>query len=182
MTPNIPELQLMRLYRISLLLLLCFSFSSLYGQVKLRGKVNHPADSVVTLIVPPTRLGGESRKLSTRLSAGNEFRFAIKTNIATPAVIAYGGFSIPIFIVPDQSFSLEFTAGDREANGILFAGPGGADNTFFHKYLQFLEAEAPSIDSGRLARSTAREYRKLMDQNRTAWEVFPGNLFPDSRH
>jgi len=162
----------MCLYRISFSLLLSLSFSGLLGQVNVMGKVNHPVDTVVTLIFPPTSLGGESRNVSTRLSASDEFSFAIKTSIATPAVIAHGGFSMPIFIVPDQSFSLEFTAGDREANGMLFAGPGGTDNTFFHEYIQFLEKEAPPIDSVRLARSTAREYRRLMDQNRAAREAF----------
>lgn len=136
------------------------------------GKVNQPVDTVVTLLFPPTSLGGESRNISTRLSAGNEFHFAISTNIATPALISYGGVSIPIFIIPDQSFSLEFTAGDRAANEVLFAGPGGAGNTFFHEYMQFLEEEAPPIDSSRLARSTAKEYRRLMDQNRAARETF----------
>lgn len=161
-------------YRISfpLLLLLCFSFSGLLGQVKVTGKVNHPVDTVVTLVIPPTSLGGESRSFSTRLSADDEFSFEIRTKITTPAVITHGGFSIPIFIVPDQSFSLEFTAVDREANGINFTGAGRADNTFYHKYIQFHEEEAPLIDSAQLARSTAKEYRRLMDQNRAAKALF----------
>lgn len=160
-------------YRISFpLLLLCFSFSGLLGQVKVMGKVNHPVDTVVTLIIPPTSLGGESRSVSTRLSADDEFSFEIRTDIATPAVVAHGGSSIPIFIIPDQSFSLEFMGGDGEVNGILFAGQGGADNTFLHQYIQFLEEEAPPIDSSRLSRSTAKEYRRLMDQNRAARELF----------
>lgn len=163
----------MKLYRISLpLLLLWLSFSALLGQVNIMGKINHPVDTVVTLIIPPTSLGGEPRNISTQLSADDEFRFTIRTNTATPAVMAHGGFSIPIFIVPDQSFSLEFTAGDGEANGILFAGQGGADNAFFHEYIQFLEEEAPPIDSSRLSRSTAKEYRRMMDQNRGARELF----------
>lgn len=160
-------------YRISFpLLLLCFSFSGLLGQVKVMGKVNHPVDTVLTLLFPPTSLGGEPRSVSTRLSADDEFSFEIRTKIATPAVIAHGGSNIPIFIIPDQSFSLEFTAGGREANGILFAGAGGVDNTFLHEYIQFLEEEAPPIDSIRLAQSTAREYRELMDKNRSARALF----------
>ena len=172
--PNIPELYLMHLCRLSFSLLLCLSFSDLSGQVNvmITGTVNQPMDSVVTLMVPPTSLGGESRNVSTRLTSAGEFRIAIRTNVATPAVIAHGGGSIPIFIVPDRSFSLEFTAEDGEAKEVLFAGPGGADNAFFHEYRQFLEEEAPLIDSGRLARSTAREYRRLMDQNRAAREGF----------
>lgn len=162
----------MRHYRISFALLLCLSVSGLSGQFNITGKVNHPADTVVTLMVPPTSLGGESRNLSSRLSAGNEFHFAVSTNIATPAEIVHGGARIRIFIIPDRSFSIEFTAAEREANAILFTGPGGADNTFFHEYLQFLEVEAPPVDSSQLARSTARKYRRLMDQNRAARELF----------
>ena len=166
----------MYLYRISFpLLLLCLSFSGLHGQVKILGKIHHPVDTVVTLLFPPTSLGGESRNVSTRLSAADEFGFAIRTKIATTAVITHGGFSIPIFIVPDQSFSLEFTADDREADEVLFAGAGGAGNTLLQEYSQFLEEEAPSIDSTRLARSTAREYRRLVDRNRAARELFLEN-------
>lgn len=166
----------MYLYRISFpLLLLCLSFSGLHGQVNILGKIHHPVDTVVTLLFPPTSLGGESRNVSTRLSAADEFGFAIRTKIATTAVITHGGFSIPIFIVPDQSFSLEFTADDREADEVLFAGAGGAGNTLLQEYSQFLEEEAPSIDSTRLARSTAREYRRLVDRNRAARELFLEN-------
>ena len=161
----------MCLYRISFLLL-CFPFATLSSQVKVLGKVNQPVDTVVTLIVPPTRLGGESQEVSRSLSAVNEFHFVIKTNIATPAVIVHGGTSIPIFIIPDQSFSLEFTISNNEFKEIRFAGPDAADNAFFHDYLQFLEVETPSLDSSQLARSTSKEYRKLMDQDREAREGF----------
>jgi len=162
----------MCLYRISFSLLLCLSFSALFGQVNLNGKIFDPVDTLVTLTIPPTSLGDESRSTSTRLSTGNEFRLTIQTEIATPAVLSHGDFSIPIFLVPNQSFSLQFTADYKEANHVLFAGPGGANNTFFHEYLKFLEEKSPSIDSNLLARSNAREYRRLMDQNRAARETY----------
>ncbi|MBX2872011.1 MAG: hypothetical protein KTR30_07925 [Saprospiraceae bacterium] len=167
----------MYFYRISCLLLLCLSFSSLIGQVNvaIMGKVNQPVDTLVTLIVPPVSLGGESSTVTTRLSDKLEFRFTIRTNITTPAVISYGGFNIPIFIVPEQSFSLEFTADQREPHNLLFRGKGGADNTFLHQYIQFLAAETPPIDSSVLGRTTAKEYRRLMDQNRIAREHFLEN-------
>ncbi len=162
----------MHYYRISLSLLLCLSFSGLSGQINVMGKVNQPLDTVVTLIVPPTSLGEQPRKVSAPLSAANKFSFAIRTSIATPAEIVHGGSSIPIFILPDHSFSVEFTAGDEETTGLLFTGPGGANNTFLHQYIEFLEAEAPTIDSIQLAQSTTKEFRRLMDQNRAAKEGF----------
>ena len=162
----------MHRYRILLSLFLCLSFSRLPAQVRVVGKVNHPVDTVVTLLIPPTSLGGESRNVRARLSAGGEFRFAIRTNIATPAKIIHERISIPVFIVPDQSFSLEFTAGDGKTTRLRFGGPGGADNNFLHRYNRFLEEGTPPLDSNRLARSSAREFRQLMDQNRAAREIF----------
>lgn len=169
---QIYELYLMGLYRISFLLLLCLPFSELSGQVKISGKIKHPIDTVVTLIVPPTNLGGESQKVSVPVSAGDKFSITIKTQLATPAVIAHGGSSIPIFIIPDQSFSLEFTISNKEAREVRFTGPDAADNAFFHNYLQFLKVKTPPLDSIQLARSTAKEYRRLMDQKRAARERF----------
>ena len=166
------KLPLMRGFRLSFILLLCLSFSALPAQVDLVGKVIEPKNSIVTIIVPPTSLGGETRKLSKRLSDGNTFRFSIQTNTATPAVIAHAGIRIPVFMLPDQSFTLEFTAGKGKATGIRFGGPSGDDNTLLHRYLQFLETETPRLDSSQLARSTAKEYRTLMDRNQAAREGF----------
>lgn len=162
----------MYLYRIGFLLLLVFPFAELSGQVKILGKIGYPVDTIVTLIVPPTTLGGESQKFNAPVSAVDAFSFTIKTPIATPAVIAHGEFSIPIFIIPDQSFSLEFTISEMEVKKIRFNGPDAAENTFFHSYLHFLAEETPALDSSQLARSTAKEYRKWMDQNREAREAF----------
>lgn len=162
----------MRPNRLIFSFFLCLSLSGLAGQVHITGKIHDPIDTVVTLVVPPTSLGETSWNISTRLSSDNEFRFVLRNDLATRAELVHGGSSIPIFIIPDQSFSLELTAGDQEVNGIQFTGPGGADNTFFHEYLHFLKVEAPPVDSGQLARSTAREYRKLMDQNRAARQSF----------
>lgn len=162
----INAIPLMRYYRISFVFLLCLYISSLVGQVNIMGKVNHPTDTIITLMIPPTTLGGKPSNVSYRLSSGNKFRFAINTDIATPAVISHGGVHIPIFLVPDQSFSMEFTPGDQKVKEILFTGVGETENNFLNRYLQFLEKEAPPITAGQLAQSTARQYRKLMDQNR----------------
>ena len=158
----------MRGFRLGIIFLLNLSVSALLAQVDLAGKIIQPKDSLITLIVPPTSLGGETRKRTKRLSDGNTFRFSIQTEIATPAVIAHAGSTIPIFILPDQSFTLEFTASQEEVSGIRFGGPGGGDNTFLQAYLRFLEAETPPLDSMQLARSTAKEYRRLMDEHRAA--------------
>lgn len=162
----------MRVFRLGCSLLLCFSLSSLLGQVEVIGKIQQPVDTIVKLIVPPTNLGGAPRELSKRLSNGDEFRFTIQTHIATPAMLTHGDLSVPIFIVPDQSFTLEFTASEREASGIRFGGPSGDDNILLHEYLQFLKTEIPPLDSSQLAQSTTKEYRMLMDQNRAAREGF----------
>lgn len=162
----------MRGFRLSFILLLSFSFSALPAQVDLIGKVIQPEDSLVTLIVPPTSLGGETQQVSKRLSEGNTFRFSIQTDITTPAVIMHAHSHIPIFIIPHQSFTLEFTASQGEAKGIRFGGSGGGDNTFLHEYLAFLEEKTPPLDSSQLLRSTAKEYRRIMDQNRATRENF----------
>ncbi|PHN02980.1 hypothetical protein [Flavilitoribacter nigricans] len=162
-------------YRLVFPLLLCLYFSGLSGQVLVTGKINHSVDTLVALIIPPTTLGGAPSTTSVRLSAGNEFSFAIDTNVATSAQLTHGESNIFVFLVPNQSFSLEFIGGEKEAKAVRFAGPGGADNTFFHAYLQFLAEQAPPIDSSRLARSTTREYRRLMEQNRAARENFVEN-------
>ena len=166
------KLPLMRLLQLNLALLLCLPVSGLFAQVVLVGKVIAPKDSMVTLMVPPTSLGGETSKVSKRLSDRNEFRFSIQTNMATPAVIAHAGINIPIFIIPNESFTLAFTARQDEAEGIRFGGPGGGDNTFLHEYLAFLEEKTPPLDSSQLVRSTAKEYRRQMDQNRMVRERF----------
>ncbi len=160
----------MYLYRISILLLFVLPCSGLPAQIKIAGKIKHPVDTLVQLIVPPTRLGGESLKVSTPLSEENEFRFVIDVKISTPAVIGHGGASIPIFVVPDQSFSLEFTTDTEEIEQVQFMEPEGTNNTFFYEYLQLLKEKVPPVDSNRLARSTAREFRRLMDENRAAKE------------